>query len=107
VQFKDLSSRGVFKTVLIVDYLISLILFPLFYIGYFFEPESFTIHNDLSFRVAGLTIDSPLDIPGNLLLVPMALLLVFTLAIMKSATLYLLAQKTPFGKIKIDIYPNK
>ncbi len=107
MQFKDLSSRGVFKIVLIVDYLISALLFPLFYIGYLFEPESYTIHKELSFRVAALSIESPLEIPGNLLVIPMVLLIVFIIALIKSATLYLIAQKTSLGKIKIDTYFNK
>ena len=97
MQFKDLSFWGIFKTWVVLEITIPILLSPFIATYYLIAPEKFTFTTKTSAHVAGITINSSEWFTVAIL----ALLLSLIVMLVQTAILFFLAQKTALGKITI------
>jgi len=97
MKLKDLSFWGIFKLVLIFEYLVWILLGPILLILYIFKPEKFNMPKEFSVKLGGIKFYTD-SLAQSLFMLP----LVIVLGTLFFAVFhYLIFQKTPFGNIRI------
>jgi hypothetical protein len=97
---KNLSFWGWVKLTLILDYLILILMIPIVLIVDVFAPDKLTFNMPDKLTVYGWTLAPSGDMMVSSILFTGFIMAIIGLMI-KSGVLYLLAQKTPLGRINI------
>ena len=100
MTFRDLSYWGIFKLTLIFEFLVSILITPFMFLLYAVKPDAFTFNIDNPIKVAGISAHYS-DAAGMTFAFVMGFMISLIGLMVKCAVLYLLAQKTPLGRIKI------
>ena len=98
MQFKDLSFWEILKTWIILEITIPILLIPVFVVLYIITPDAFVFLGETTHHIMGLGVKSNGE--------PLGILLILTLMLIsmliQSALIFLIAQKTPLGRIRIS-----
>ena len=99
MTFRDLTFSGLFKTILILETVPALCLAPFILLVFLISPES--IEYDSKVEVSGITLNFVPETPALILGILIGLILWVIGALIQTAILYFLGQKTPLGKVRI------
>ena len=97
MKLKDLSFWGIFKLVLIFEYLVWIVIGPILLLIYVLNPDAINISGDFSVNLFGIKflVDS---LPASFIFIPIMVILKTIIFAFIHFTIF---QKTPFGNIPI------
>lgn len=96
MQFKDLSYWGIFKLSIVFEAAIPIISSPFLLIYYLLKPEAFNFKFDN--QIFGITV----NVDNLVIAAIMIVILTLMTLIIQSAIWYVLAKKTPLGRVRIS-----
>ena len=100
MNLRALTFWGIFKLTLFFEFAIQVLLAPFFFMIYLVAPDKFDIQPWGKVEYFGIGIDFSSK-NFSLKMVPIAVFLILIGFLIQCAVLYLIAKKTPLGKIKI------
>ena len=100
MTLRDLSFAGLAKIILLVDFLITALLLPVFGIIYLIAPDKVNFNFEPTFRMYGVTVQTPSE-SFDIYFLILVLMTYFIGLLIKCAVLQLIFQRTPLGSISI------